>query len=96
MQDRNTGLKLVQTGEFSSHEFTTQELAALGGGQVAYVKPMLSDDVNRIYPNAPTLEPGMKLFALLSADGSPILLTDSKDAAIAGAWEHELATVSLH
>ena len=96
MQDRNTGLKLVPAGEFSSHEFTTQELAALGGGQVAYVKPMLSDDVNRIYPNAPTLEPGMKLFALLSADGSPILLTDSKDAAIAGAWEHELATVSLH
>ena len=91
MQDRNTGLKLVQASEF-----TTQELAALGGGQVAYVKPMLSDDVNRIYPNAPTLEPGMKLFALLSADGSPILLTDSKDAAIAGAWEHELATVSLH
>jgi hypothetical protein len=32
----------------------------------------------------------------LSADGSPILLTDSKDAAIANAWEHQLETVSLH
>ena len=95
MQDRNTGLKLVKASEMSAG-VTTQELAALGGGRVAYVKPMLSDDVNRLYPNAPTLEPGMKLFALLSADGSPILLTDSKDAAIAGAWEHELATVSLH
>lgn len=91
MQGRNTGLKLVPAAEV-----TPQELAALGGGKVAYVRPMLSEDVNRIYPNAPQLEPGMKLFALLSADGSPILLTDSKDAAIAGAWEHELATVSLH
>lgn len=91
MQGRNAGLKLVHAAEV-----TTQELAALGGGKVAYVRPMLSEDVNRIYPNAPQLEPGMRLFALLSADGSPILLTDSKDAAIAGAWEHELATVSLH
>ncbi len=91
MQGRNAGLKLVHASEV-----TTQELAALGGGKVAYVRPMLSEDVNRIYPNAPQLEPGMRLFALLSADGSPILLTDSKDAAIAGAWEHELATVSLH
>jgi len=30
------------------------------------------------------------------ADGSPILLTDSRDAAVANAWEHELQTVSLH
>jgi hypothetical protein len=38
----------------------------------------------------------MRLFALLSADGSPIMLTDSRDAAIANAREHELQTVSLH
>lgn len=91
MQDRNVVLKRMQTAPM-----TPQELAALGDGQVAYVKAMSSDDVNRLYPNAPSLEPGMKLFALLSADGSPILLTDTKDAAIAGAWQHELATVSLH
>jgi hypothetical protein len=33
---------------------------------------------------------------LLGADGSPILITDSKDAALANAWEHDLVTVSLH
>lgn len=91
MTDRNVGLKLI-----TAAEVTPQELAALGGGQVAYVKQMLSEDVNRVFPHAPQLEPGMKLFALLSADGSPILLTDSKDAAMAGAFEHELATVSVH
>lgn len=91
MQDRNAVLKRMQTAQVSS-----QELAALGGGQVAYVKAMSSEDVNRLYPNAPALQPGMQLFALLSADGSPIMLTDSRDAAIAGAWQNELSTVSLH
>lgn len=91
MQDRNTPLKF-----FAKGSVTPQELAAIGGGKVAYVKPMLSDDICRLYPGAPELQPGMQLFALLSADGSPILLTDSVDAALAGAWEQDLATVSLH
>jgi hypothetical protein len=38
----------------------------------------------------------MLLFALLGADGAPILLADTKDAAVANAWEHQLATMSVH
>lgn len=79
-----------------SLQISPEALAALGGGKVAYVKAMMSDDVRRIFPNAPAIEPGLKLFALLAADGSPIMLTDSKDTAIANAWEHDLATVSVH
>ena len=75
---------------------TSQEFAHLGDGALAYVKTMNSEDVARLFPQAPPLRPGVKLFALLGADGSPILLTNSKDAAIANAWEHELRTVSLH
>ena len=47
------------------------ELAALGEGQMAYVRPMLSDDVARLFPQAPKIEPGLQLFALLSASGDP-------------------------
>jgi hypothetical protein len=72
------------------------ELANLGLGDVAYVKPLRSDDVARLFPQAPKLQPGMKLFALLSASGEPIVLTDSLDAAVANAWAHDLTTVSLH
>ena len=75
---------------------TPHEFAHLGDGAVAYVKPINSEDVARLFPQAPTLRPGVRLFALLGADGSPIMLTDSRDAAIANAWEHELETVSLH
>ena len=73
-----------------------EQFANLGGGHVAYVKPMLSDEVARLFPQAPAIQPGLKLFALLAADGTPIMLTDSRDAAIANAWENELRPVSLH
>ena len=72
------------------------EFARLGEGQVAYVRQMRSDDVHRFFPQAPELAPGLELFALLSASGSPILLTDSRDAALANAWAHDLQTVSVN
>jgi hypothetical protein len=75
---------------------TPQEFAHLGGGAIAYVKTIKSEDAQRLFPQAPAIRPGLRLFALLGADGSPIMLTDSKDAAIANAWEHELQTVSVH
>jgi hypothetical protein len=74
----------------------TADLAALGEGQVAYVKAMQSDEVRALFPQAPQMQPGLKLFALLSASGTPILLTDSRDAALANAWAHDLQPVSLH
>jgi hypothetical protein len=82
-------------------EKTTQpiqlaDLAVLGEGHVAYVKPIRSDEVRQLFPQAPELAPGLKLFALLSASGAPIMLTDSRDAAVANAWAHDLQTVSLH
>ncbi|MDE2577226.1 MAG: DUF1150 domain-containing protein [Hyphomicrobiales bacterium] len=76
--------------------FTPEQFAKLGGGQIAYVREMQSEDVQRLFPQAPQIEPGLKLFALLSADGAPIVLADSRDAAVASAWENQLQTVSLH
>ena len=73
-----------------------QAFAALGEGQVAYVRPIQSDEVKRLFPQAPELAPGLELFALLSASGSPILLTDSRDTALANAWAHDLRTVALN
>jgi hypothetical protein len=76
--------------------FTPEQFAHLGDGTVAYLKPIRSEDVSRLIPHAPALEPGIQLFALLGADGTPIVLTDSRDAAIANAIEHELQMVSVH
>ena len=73
-----------------------QDFASLGGGKIAYVKPIRSEEVNELFPQAPELQPGMQLFALHAADGTPIMLTDSREAAVANAWSHELETVSVH
>lgn len=70
--------------------------AALGGGQIAYLRPMRSEEVHTLFPQAPELQPGMNLWALLSAAGQPIMLTDSRAAAIAGAQANDLETVSVH
>jgi hypothetical protein len=75
---------------------TDQALAILGGGKIAYVKAIRSEDVHSLYPQAPEMQPGLQLFALHAADGTPILVTDSREAAVANAMTHELETVSVH
>ena len=73
-----------------------EAFAALGGGQIAYLRPVRSEDVHSLFPQAPELTPGLSLWALLSAAGQPIMLTDSRAAAIASAHENDLETVSVH
>jgi hypothetical protein len=75
---------------------TQEALARLGGGRIAYVRPIQSEEVRALFPQVPEIAPGIKLFALLSADGTPIMLTDSREAAVANAWSNELETMSVH
>lgn len=87
--------------EMNQHEddqldVSQETLAQIGGGEIAYVRPIMSDVVKEVFPEAPDMAPGIRLFLLNAADGTPILLTDSEDSARAGAMEHELRTVSVH
>jgi hypothetical protein len=75
---------------------SADDFAHLGQGAIAYVKAIKSDDVTRLFPQVSDLQPGLDLFLLFGADGAPIMLTDSKDAAVANAWENRLETVSVH
>jgi hypothetical protein len=77
-------------------DITPEVLAHLGDGHIAYVKAIRSEDVTALFPEAPDIEPGIKLFALHAADGTPIMLTDSREAAVANAWSQKLETVSVH
>ena len=77
-------------------QITQDALAHLGDGQLAYVKAVRSEDVARLFPQAPKIEPGIKLFVLHAADGTPIMLTDTREAALANAWSQELEAMSVH
>jgi hypothetical protein len=82
--------------EAGSPAISPEALAQLGDGEIAYVKSIRADQVAKLYPQAPAIEPGTQLFALHAADGTPIMLTDTREAAVANAWSHELETVSVH
>jgi hypothetical protein len=71
-------------------------LAGLGAGRITYVKALSSDEATHLFPQVPPLAPGLRLWALLGADGTPILLTDSREAAEAGAMQNDLVTVAVH
>jgi hypothetical protein len=88
----------MTNNEITSREplISPEALAHLGGGKIAYVKMIRSEDVQKQFPEAPQLAPGTLLYSLHAADGTPIMLTDSREAAIANAWSHELETVSVH
>lgn len=73
-----------------------RELAALGGGRIAYIKVLSSDQAKEMYPSIEDLPSGLQLYALQAADGTPIALTDSLQAAMGHARGDELEVASVH
>lgn len=72
------------------------DLSDLGNGTVAYVKKVEPTELESMFPGMPPLEGSASLWALLNADGTPIVLADNREAAIANAFEHDLEMVSVH
>jgi hypothetical protein len=82
--------------EMKHTDISPEALAQLGDGEIAYLKTMRSEEVRALFPQVPDIEPGVQLFALHAADGTPIMLTDSREAALANAESQELEMVSVH
>jgi hypothetical protein len=72
------------------------ELAQLGGGKIAYIKVMTADEAKEMFPAVEGIPAGIDLFALHAADGTPLALTDSRQAALGHAMGDELEIASLH
>ncbi|MGD9922776.1 MAG: DUF1150 family protein [Pseudorhodoplanes sp.] len=75
---------------------SARDLATLAWRNLAYVRVARSEDVGFFCPEAPLLAPGRDVFVLYAADGTPILVTDSREAAVANAEREELEAVSVH
>jgi len=72
------------------------DFAKLGGGKVAYIKVMSTDEAKELFPAVDGLPSGIDLFALHAADGTPLALTDSRQAAVGHAMGDELEIASVH
>ena len=75
---------------------TDAELAHLGEGSIAYFKEIDSEELRGKFPGIPEIAAGTRLWAVFAADGRPIMLTDARDAALAGVIQNDLTPVSLH
>jgi hypothetical protein len=75
---------------------SAERFAALGESRIAYIRAIRSEEVAFLCAEAPLLPPGHQVFVLYAANGTPILLADSREAAMADAADREIETVSLH
>jgi hypothetical protein len=74
----------------------SQLFSDLGLGEVAYLKQMTTDELRAFMPESDDLPSGFVLWALLSAEGRPICLSESKNDVLENAHQQELTPVSLH
>jgi hypothetical protein len=75
---------------------TEYEFATLGGGVVAYIKSLTSDEACRMFPDVQGLRKGVTLFSLHAADGTPLALAGTKKGAIGHAIDDDLQIASVH
>lgn len=80
----------------TSLRMSRSEFKQLGDGEVAYIKQLNIDLAQKLFPALRGKLEGIDLFAVLGADGTPLALTDSRNAAIANALENDLVPLSVH
>ncbi|MBX2805235.1 MAG: DUF1150 domain-containing protein [Hyphomicrobiales bacterium] len=77
-------------------QLSENEFAALGDGEIAYIKSLNPDEAQEMYPQLEGLPEGITIFAVHGADGTPLALTDTHFAAVENAKEQNLEPVSVH
>lgn len=75
---------------------STSDFANLGDGQVAYIKHLKAGEAEQLFPTVEGIPKGIDLYAVVSADGTPLSLADSRSSAIADALSNDLEPVSVH
>lgn len=81
-------------------QITPEVLAALGGPNLVYVRPVSSDEIIAAVPaevvESAGLEPHQTLYAVHRGDGERIAVLGDRDTAFAAALSYDLAPVSVH
>jgi hypothetical protein len=75
---------------------TDQQFAHLGGGVLGYVKQIEVRDAVSMLGSSVNVPPNTKLFCLYNADGRPISISGSREAAVGNAMQNDLIAASLH
>ena len=79
-----------------SADLTPQDLALLGEGALGYIREIEINEARRLLGGEASVSPESRLFCLYNADGTPVSISASKEAAIGSAYEHDLMAMSVH
>ena len=77
-------------------ELTPQDLALLGEGDLGYIREIELTEAQRLLGGKASVSPNSRLFCLYNADGTPVSISGSREAAVGSAFEHELMPMSVH
>jgi len=77
-------------------DLSPAELAQLGGGALAYIREIEGKEAIRLIGGQAAVAPDARLYCLYGADGTPVSISGSREAAIGSAFEHELMPMSVH
>lgn len=73
-----------------------EDLAHLGGGALGYIREIDGEVALKLLGEGAQVPPKARLFALYHADGTPVSISGTRDAAVGSAFEHELMPMSVH
>ena len=77
-------------------DLSLADLAQLGGGALGYIREIEGREAMKLIGAAALVPPQARLFCLYGADGTPVSISGSVEAAIGSAFEHELLPMSVH
>lgn len=77
-------------------DLSPADLAHLGDGDLGYIREIALNEAQRLLGDQASVAPDSKLFCLYNADGTPVSISGSREAALGSAFEHELMAMSVH
>jgi len=76
-------------------KISAAQLAQMGNGVLAYVREIEGRNAAAMLGGQLNVAPDAKLFCLYNANGQPISISQSREAALGSAFEHELIAATL-
>lgn len=72
------------------------EFAALGAEDVVFIRPITGLELTSFVPEANITDPYVELHMIMSADGSPVLVTDNSEAIYEWLEDKDISLVQRH
>ncbi len=87
----------MQSSNEHNNQDPAQDLAALGGNRLVYVREVAPDELDQLEEVPEDFKrDGQKLYSVHAFDGTRMAVLDDREAAFAAARQFEMEPVSVH